>query len=233
MNNNKNNFRKVRKALRLPNSQIEERQLRALESIERHEQTQIRAFMERVPDVPKLHLKRDKVYTFTRVTLTNSVMSNSTVASIAFAQAPSLSNVPNSSEFVNLFEQYRIIQATWLFVPVFQGTANPLYTWFDPDDDSVPVGIAEGQQHQTTRISQSGQFVERTFTPTTSQDGIVTGSALTGYSAPNSMIWMDTDSLTNKYYGIKAVIAANTNVANAVPLYSIECSLVLQFRRPK
>jgi hypothetical protein len=214
---------------------IEQRQLSALETLVEIEKTEQRGFYERVPDVKRLHLKKDKVYTFSRTTLTNNVMLNSTTASTALAFAPALSNLPNSAEFVNLFEQYRIIQATFIFVPLYSGAvANPLYTWFDPDDDSLPTGTAEGLQSQTLRMSSSGSFVERTYTPQVSQGSVANGTGVfTGYSAPNPNVWMDTDSPSNKYYGIKAVIPANTNIANAVPLYSVEANVIIQCRRPK
>lgn len=212
--------------------QVEQRQLNQLVDLNRRQESQIRAFMERVPDVPRIVMKRDKVYTFCRAS-TSTTLLNSQVTPVGYSFAPSLNDLPNSSEFVNLFEQYRIIQITWLFVPLFTGLANPLYTWFDPDDDATPTGLAEGRQNQTLRISQVGQFVERTFTAQTSQDGIATGGAISGYSAPSSSVWMDTASLTNKYYGIKAVFAANSNVGAAVPMYSVECSVIVQCRRPQ
>ena len=199
------------------------------------QKTQQHAFVERVPDVPRMKLKRNKVYTFARVNISLGQMTNSTTTPIGFSNAQSLAQIPNSSEFQNLFEQYRIVQCTWFFTPMFNGIAFPIYTWFDPDDNSVPIGTAEGAQSETLRISQSGQFVERTYQPQISHGSVATGGAQGGYSAPSPNTWLDTDanSVNVLYYGIKALIPANSNVSNSVPLYDVSCSVVIQCRIPK
>lgn len=212
---------------------VENAQLSVLNRLYEVEKTQVRGLVERVPDPPRMLLKREKVYTFARLTLTNNQLVNSAVATIAYANAPSLNTFANSTDFTNLFEQWRIVQITWIFSPLYSGTvANPLYTWFDPDDDTIPTGIAEGLQQQTLRISPSGVSVERTTTPQISLGGTATGG-VPGYMSLSSRFWCDTDSPTTRYYGIKAAIPANTNIAAGVPLYGVEASCILQFRRPR
>jgi len=211
---------------------LETQEVQLLQRLADMQKTQIRGFIEMVPDVPRLRLKRDKVYTFTRSTASGTQLLNSQVAPITYSSSVSLSLLPNAAEFTNLFEQYRIIQATWLFTPLFSGLANPLYTWFDPDDDNLPTGVAQATQSQTLRIAQAGTFVERTYTPQPAQGGVSNGTLTPGFTAVPSMVWMDNDSPTNKYFGLKALVPANSNVGANVPLYSVEFSVVLQCRRP-
>lgn len=214
-------------------TRLESQEVALLQKLTEMQKTQIRGFTEMVPDVPRMRLKRDKVYTFTRTTATGTQLLNSTTVPITYASAVSLSILPNAAEFTNLFEQYRIIQATWLFTPLYSAVvANPLYTWFDPDDDSLPTGTAQAAQSQTLRITQSAAFAERTYIPQPAQGSVSNGTLTPGFSAVPSMIWMDNDSSSNKYFGLKALIPANTNISANVPLYSVEISVVLQCRRP-
>jgi hypothetical protein len=212
---------------------IETKQLDALHRIHEIEKTQSRGLVERVPDVPRLMIKRDKVYTFTR-SIDLGQLLNSTVSPTAFANAPSLSSLPGSTDFTSLFEQWRFIQLTWIFVPMTTSTVqNPFYTWFDQDDDFPPTDITQGLQSQTLRISALGSVIERTCTPQISQDGASNGTVTSGYVAPSPNLWCDEASPGSKYYGIKAFATANTNVANNVPLYNVLVNVVIQTRRPR
>jgi len=47
---------------------LETQEVQLLQRLADMQKTQIRGFIEMVPDVPRLRLKRDKVYTFTRST---------------------------------------------------------------------------------------------------------------------------------------------------------------------
>jgi hypothetical protein len=213
---------------------VETNQLAALTAMVEMQKTTQRGFIERVPDVPRIYLKRDKVYTISRTSVTGTQMLNSTTVPIGYAFAPSLANFPNNSEIINLFEQWRIVQLVWSFTPLSNSViANPLYTWFDPDDDSLPTGLNDAVQSETVRISSSGSFVERTFTPQLSVSGAANGTVTSGYISMPSTTWSDDQSSTNKHYGIKAVIAANTNLGNNVPLYSVEVTAIIQMRRPR
>jgi len=212
---------------------VEQQQLLALQSIQNSQMTVVRAIMETVPDVPRMHLKREKVYTFSR-SVSFMQLLNSQVASVGYAFAPSLSSLPNYTDFTNLFEQWRFMQISVSFIPVYNGSvANPLYTWFDPDDDTVPTGTAEGLQTQTLRTITSGGMAVRTFTPQLSMLGAANGTVAPVYISLPGRTWSDDLSFTNKYYGVKALIPANTNIGAGVPLYNIDATVIVQCRRPK
>lgn len=217
-----------------PVRKLEAAQLLVLKRMLDIQKTNAGGSIERVPDIPKMVLKKWKIHTFTRNTAVGQVLANSTTTPITYANSITLASLPNSAEFTSLFESYRIVQATWQFIPLFQGAvANALYTWFDYNDDSLPTGVAEGSQTDSLRISQSGHFVERNTVPILSQDGLANGTLTSGYSMPNTRLWVDTNSSGSKYYGIKAIIPANTNISNGVPLYEVQCNVVIQFKIPK
>lgn len=213
-------------------NRLEQQQLTVLRSIERSERTQQRGTIEAVPDVPRIYLKRDKVYTFARSIDLGTII-NSTTTPTGFANAPSLSSLPQSADITSLWEQWRFIQLTWTFLPMTTATVqNPFYSWFDQDDDFTPTDITQGLQSETLRISPLGSTIIRTVTPQISQDGAANGTVTSGYVSP-TRIWCDEASPASKFYGIKAMALANANLANGVPLYSVTVTAVLQVRRPR
>jgi hypothetical protein len=216
---------------------IEDKQLDVLRQILTLQKTQQDSSIERVPDVPRMKLKKDKVYTFSRSTILPNIMS-SNVAPVVGAYAFRLNALPGSTDFTNLFEQYRIIQITVRFVPTYAITATTalntqaLYTWIDQDDEATPTGPNDGTQYETLRISPGNQYIERTWTPQFSQGAIATGTAAVGYSAPSSKTWVDAqDSSAVSYYGLKYAISAGISV-NPVQLFAVSADVVLQTRRP-
>lgn len=227
---NNNSQRRTSRAAGLS---VETKQLDVLERTYQLEKTQQRGLVERVSDVPRLRIKRDKVYTFVRAFDAGMIV-NSVTAPIAFANAPSLSSLPVSGDVTDNWEQWRFTQITWSFIPMTTGTVqNPFYTWFDQDDDTLPPNINEPLQSETMRISALGSFIERTVTPQVSMSGTATGSATSGYVAPGNNLWCDEAYPATKYYGIKAFSPANTNLGASVPLYQVMASVVVQVRRPK
>lgn len=212
----------------------EQRQTELIKTLVGIQRTQQKGTLELVPDVPRMTLKRDKVYTFSRSYEVGTILS-STTTPVGFASAPSLSTFPNSTDFTNLFEQYRIVQHTFTFIPLLMSTSvqNPIYTWIDQDDDTVPTGNLEAYQNMTMRYSPNGVTVERTLTPQISQDGGAQGGVGSGYVAPSTNLWCDEASPNIKYYGIKALVPVNGSIANGVPLYQVIINSVIQTRRPK
>lgn len=214
---------------------LETQQVQLLKRLVDIQKTQQDSTLEQVPDVPRLMLKRDKVYTFAR----SGSFGQVTASNLGFSSAisVSLSQFPNSTDFTNLFEQYRIIQLTYNFIPVVglgSGAIShpPLQTWIDQDDSSVPVGF-EGFQTETFRSTPQGKVVERVLRPQLSQDGLTTTTSIpTGYSAPPTNLWVDDAYPTVLYYGLKCAVAPSTQTDGA-PLWSINIRAVIQCRRPK
>jgi hypothetical protein len=210
-------------------------QVNILKQILDLQKTQQNQSIETVRDVPMMILKRDKVYTFTRKTALSYLQATNTGAGASFAF--SLNLLPSGSDFTNLFEQYRVKQLIYQFTPIVglgSGAVDhsPLITWFDYDDNVVPIGASESYQTQTTRTTPQGQFVQRVVTPQLSQDGLATGSATTAYSAPPNNLWIDDAYPNALYYGLKTWIPASGQTEGA-PLWAATVTAVIQCRRPK
>ncbi len=198
------------------------------------QKTQQNSSIEQVKDVPRIYLKRDKVHTFTRTAVLGSVLASPSGTGSAFAIRLAL--LPNASDFTDLFEQYRIIQLVYLFTPVValgSGALShpPISTWIDQDDNSPPSS-AESLQNQTLRISPQGSFVERCVRPQLSQDGLVTNTIVTAYSAPPTFMWVDDANPNALYYGLKSYVGPSSQTIDA-PLWNVNVTAVIQCRRPK
>jgi len=231
MNRQINQRRRLAQSQLLP--RLEMQQLDALKEILKFQKTQQQQSIESVNDVPKLTLKRDKVYTFSRNLLLSDVFINPGYP-VSDAFTATLGLIQGGSEIAELFEQYRIIQISFQFIPTVSlgsGAVQhvPIYTWIDQDDDTVPS--APGFQSQTLRMTPQGQFIERTLTPQLAQDGLSSTTTLTSYSAPNSNVWVDTDSPNAKYYGLKYFVPQATQQTASV-IYNVRATCIVQARRP-
>lgn len=223
-----------RRTLSVAQLSVEEKQLDALTQLLAIQKTQQDTSIERVPDVPRMVLKRDKVYSFCRSAQV-LVLNYQTISASGYSLAISLNSFTANSDFTSLFEQYRIAQLTFKFIPqvafVSSTPVPPLYTWIDQDDDSAPTSLDEGMQKETLRVSPPGQYLERNFIPQLSQDGLVsTNPAVSGYSAPSNNLWVDNVSNNVKYYGIKMWIPQSATLNN-VAAYNVVCEAVIQCRR--
>ena len=220
-----------------PNDNItaNEKQVELLTKILDLQITQQNQSMESVRDVPRLTLRRDKVYTFSRKVSLSYLLATSIGAGGAFPF--SLNLLPSPTDFTNLFEQYRVIQLCYEFTPIVglgSGAVDhaPLVTWFDQDDGTVPTSIASSYQTQTTRTTPQGQFAQRVVIPQLSQDGLATGLPASAYSAPSNDLWVDDAYPAALYYGLKTWIPASGQTDGA-PLWAATVTAVIQCRRPK
>lgn len=234
MNNNRRN--KNRQTRQDDLVKLESQEVNLLKDILALQRTQQTTSVPRVPDPLPLVLKRDKVYSFSRVVGFPTIQYVNTGYGAAYTV--SLSAFPAASDIVGLFEQYRIIQLTFRFMPVFgqntPGASNlstvPLYSWIDQDDANVPSGTQDAYQRGTLMIAPAGQYHERTLVPQLAQDGLATGSVTTGYSAPSSNMWVDNESSSAAYYGLKAYLPP-TGGTTGVNAWSVTCEAIIQCRR--
>lgn len=226
-----NRSRRLAQSQILP--RIEQQQLDALKHILSLQKTQQQQSIETVPDVPKMVLKRDKVYNFSRtISLPDVTVNPNFQVSNAFTVQ--LANLAGGAEIQALFEQYRIVQVTFHFIPTLSlgsGAVQhvPIYTWIDQDDDTVPM--APGFQNATLRATPQGHYVERTLIPQIAQDGLSSTVTLTGYTSPSNSTWIDNDSPNVKYYGLKYFVPQATQQTESI-IYNVRATVIVQARRP-
>jgi len=201
----------------------ESKKLDTLISIER---TNIHGSIPTVTDVPRIRLKRGKVYTFCRSEAISTINAPTTAPDLLGALYFSLSSLTGSTEFTTLFDQYRIIQVTVKFIPLAGAGSgsNPLVTAFDYDDASAPTGVVDLFQYDSVQLTQPGVVLERTMTPRVVQT-VYQGVPSAYATAPNSL-WIDASYPSVQYYGLKYGVAANSGSSanwNVLAEYILQC----------
>jgi hypothetical protein len=206
-----------------------EKSLQLLSSIADMQKSQIHGIEAAVPDVPRIRLRKNRVYTFERSVLAATLTAPTSIDTIG-AYAFTLGTLPNYTDFTNLFDQYRIAQVVVTFQPSSPiNTASPLYTVIDYDDANALSGINDFLQYDTLEISQSGTWHERVINPVCSIPAYA-GATPTGSMLAKAEQWSDVAYYTNSYYGLKFIWPAFTGAQGA---YSVLVHYILQFRNSR
>ncbi len=164
-----------------------------------------------VRDQPALQLRRNKVYTIQRSFNLALIGPPTGGADTLTAYNFALNSVPDSSDFGNLFDQYRIVQISVEFIPTSQSGGGPLYTAIDYDDSATPPSINELLEHSTLMKTAPGNGIVRTFQPRVPIAAY--SGAFTSYAQATSP-WIDNTSNAVLHYGIKIGIPFVTGNAN-------------------
>ncbi len=183
--------------------------------------------LERVPDVPRIYLKRNKIYTFSRRVSYGALTSASAIGSFGSVQFL-LSNLPNFGDFVNVFDQYRILQVTVVVLPNSIQANIPIYTAIDYDDGSIPTTINEMYEKDTCRVSSSDQVIERTLQPRVLRE-VYESLSSSGYEVAPAGTWIDSSESNVPHYGLKYFIAA-IPTSGLINTYSISADFIVQTR---
>jgi len=183
--------------------------------------------LQQIPDIPRMFLNRNKVYTFSR-SFTETQIASSTTLDVVGAYSFSLSNLPGNTDFSTLFDEYRLIQFTVQFIPSAEtAVGQPLYTIIDPDDANIPGSLGVVLQYDTLAVTPPGHYLERTFQGKTSS-AAYTGT-FSGFTNNDPNVWIDSASNNVLYYGLKYYIpAAASNASTWYPLVTV----VVQCRKP-
>jgi hypothetical protein len=188
-----------------------------------------------VDAIPMQIPQRQQVCTFRRSYSLATLAANTgdTLYSFYFT----IGNTPGATDFTNLFDQYRIMEAVVTFVPyvntVPSGTANSpgiIGTWIDYDDANLPANLQEGQQYESYQRNQCTVPFVRVIRP---RSAVATygGSTFNGYGNVYGM-WQDSANTAVQYYGLKLCIH-NATYASSTNVYEIEVTLTFQCRSPR
>jgi len=190
-----------------------------------------------VPDVNRIKISRDKVYTIQRSAVVGPFSGNNATES-SYALQFSLSQVPNSSEFTALFDQYRIVQVHLRFTPRAQGSTS-IFGFFRPNyfltvidyDDINTVSSNAALQYPTLQISPTDEPFERTFNPRIAV-AAYNGVATTGYANLSNQ-WIDVAYPDVQHFGLKGVIPLTTANALATDVLDCVATYTINFRNPR
>jgi len=184
-----------------------------------------------VPDVMPMRIRRHDIHNFHRGVdlgfITPSVTLE-TFTSYTFI----LSNLPDSTEFTSLFDQYRIMQVRVIFSPLFTDTSAtvaypPIYTAIDYDDTNSVTG-SQINEYDSVQFNTTGIYFERVFNPRVALAAY--SGAFTSFGQPKAGFWIDCASPGVIHYGLKTVMPV-AGAANQV--WSVRAHVHLQFRESR
>lgn len=137
-----------------------------------------------------------------------------------------LSNVPNYTEFTNLYDQYKINAVKVTLIPrgntaeitassgastVFQGQSVGVFSVIDYDDTAALANINEACQYQNMKMTRATQQHSRYLKPRFNLLSITNqGTGATGASQ-NTRGWLDCDYINVPHYGVKWALQQNVN----------------------
>lgn len=138
-------------------------------------------------------------------------------------------SMPSSSEFTNLFDQYKVLSYTFEFIPRFNsqdalasngvssGYLPTIYWYFDTDDGSSPSDMTEVMQHQHVRKAVMSRPISITVKYPCVSTEIYRSAITTGYGVKRSP-WLDQLVTDVPHFGFKYAIQG----ANSFT-YTIDC----------
>lgn len=122
-----------------------------------------------------------------------------------------LSQVPQFTEFTQLYDQYCIKGVKFELIPQFdsanvalttsQNVINQNYSCIDYDDVSVPSGLDTLLQYQNVQRCPSTRIMKRYIKPKVATQ--VYSTALTTNYSSKSNVWLDCTQPDTEHYGVK------------------------------
>lgn len=153
-----------------------------------------------------------------------------------------LSDLPNYSEFTNLYDQFQIVAVKFEIIPKFNAVdLNPMSTWsqgvlpnihsvLDYNDSTAPTSLTEMMQYKNYRRSRGNQIHKRYFKPATLSQNYE--SAVSTSYTSKWKDWISTDDPTTPYYCIKVCWDA-CGVVEYQPTYDIYAKYYFQCKSTK
>lgn len=175
---------------------------------------------------------KQALFYYTRFVDLGSITS-STSANIYGASAFNLTQVPGYTDFINLYDFYKLKAIKISFIPLSNITEDGvngtiyfqrIYTVIDYNDVAIPSSVSELQQYKSCKWSPNLKIHKRYFKPKTIIDSY-NELALTLDKQP----WVPTSNTGNSYYGIKWAIE---NTSSLITRYKIEAKYYLVFKSP-
>jgi len=145
-----------------------------------------------------------------------------------------LNQMPNYTDFTQLFDAYKITHAQFKFIPHFNVGQVPLgpqntqvarlCTVIDQDDDTAPAGLTTLMQYSSLEESLLDKERVRNFSPRISVQ-TYRGTTTTGYNTPDSPVWVDAADADVPHYCGKGLICDTTATSDNPRTLTIMCTL--------
>jgi len=148
-----------------------------------------------------------------------------------FAYNFQLSAFPDSTDFTNLFDQYRIGVTRVTFMPLGGAYAvinSVIGTAVDYDDSASGLALGQLEEYSTYQQNSLQKTFWRTFQPLAASSAY--SGAFTSFARMPASTWVDCASPSVQYYGLKGQIPASTVAGGPFLVYSVTASSILQFK---
>lgn len=192
--------------------------------------------MRRKPKMLRRRLKfkraavRQPVQFFKRTVYLKAAYASSTTADTPFAKRFAISDLPNITDFTNLYDQYCVKGIKFSMIPrtseadTSQALPN-IGTVLDFDDNNVPTGWDQITQYESFKMTRGNKVHNRYFKPAVSPV-VWSGTALANAYMVKKNQWIDVTYVDTPHYGIKGVIG-QTLVAQT---YDVKIDMYLAFK---
>jgi len=185
-----------------------------------------------VRDVVLPRIKREKIYSF--VGSTSLTLNSSTTVETDVSYQFNLQALGNATSFEAVFDQYRIIGIKASFFPETAPASSttginnvpPIYTVIDYDDNNTTI-ITNLLQYDTLKVAPYNAVFERSLTPRMALAAY--SGAFTSYASGSSRMWIDCNSPTVSYYGLKVGIPVTSFVFS----WTVITEYTIQFRNTR
>jgi hypothetical protein len=148
-----------------------------------------------------------------------------------------LNDVPNTTEFTSMFDQWRISGVEVHLIPrnnvtttgsTPSDTATYVMTWLDFDNVAfIGAGITDGLQSHTMQIHDCHSRITRKFVPRINlRSTDISGTEASGVSLYEG--WCDSGAAGIAHFGFKVAIGGTTSASDVV--FDIFTAFHLQFR---
>lgn len=176
---------------------------------------------------------KPNVYHFKRKVFLQDYLIISTsqaLGSIQFA----LVDLPNSTDFTNLYDQYRFNKVVFKLIPkISESSINPgaitnanlqqIHSVIDHDDNTAPTGINQLVQYQTHKMTRGHQVHTRVLIPKC--QATVSGAS----AAPKAKQWLDCDQNSLAHRGLKFIVPAPATPGTTL-YYDLELTYYMSFK---
>jgi hypothetical protein len=186
-----------------------------------------------------------RIYKFRRTALINFTCQNN-VGGVVFYTNNSITNdgfqltyVPASTDFTNLFDQYRIRSVTMTWHPTASQVAvgadadhqlPDLYTVIDQNDGTVPTTVTTLLQYQTLKVARFDKPYTRRFEPRVAL-ATFQGGVSTAYSDSEKAIWIDKSYPSVQQYACKwALVWPAAGTSSVTQYFQLTMQYELEFR---
>lgn len=144
----------------------------------------------------------------------------------------SLANLPNFTDFTNLYDMYRVNKIVYKIIPKFSETTmttginanlQQIHSVIDYDDTTAPVSISDLTQYQNHRMTRGNAIHTRVLVPK------VKTTIDTLSDAPKARQWIDCDDSVLNHRGLKIYIPAPLAPATTIS-YDVEATFYVSFK---